>query len=207
MLPSWSRNDESIVFHRRFASTLGPAGIYMMDRDGRAVRLICPGSFAGPTRPRLSPDGSTIISEFGSLLVLVDVKTGARTQPIYTDNGANFGDWSPDGKRIVYARAGRDYLEPPDSAGLHILNLETGDDSGILGVSGVLGGDEPVWSPDGTWIAWLSGTPEGVSIIRPDGTERRQLILWRFGRDLFASTMVARSKDGPSRDRSDSHIP
>jgi TolB protein len=51
--------------------------------------------------------------------------------------------FSPDGKRVVFARLG---------SGLFVINL---DGSGLHRLTGNPNDASPVWSPDGRWIAFI----------------------------------------------------
>lgn len=65
--------------------------------------------------------------------------------------------WSPDGKKLAYSckkLTGKDYAESTDSD-IYIYDLETGKTSNLT--EGMYGYDKhPVYSPDGTKLAWLS---------------------------------------------------
>lgn len=150
--PAWAPSGDWIVFHRRFPTTYGPPGIYKLSLTTGGPQLVCAGSYIGPTAPRISPDEKTLVAEWAGQIVLIDIATGAVRQPMYTDNFASMPDWSPDGRRIVYARLQRRYNEPPDSAGTHILDLTTARDA-YTGTEGL----QPRWSPDGIRISQTVG--------------------------------------------------
>ena len=72
--------------------------------------------------------------------------------------------WSPDGKRIVFARgaSGRLFVMNADGSGARRVTDELAEET------------EPAWSPDGRWIAYVQKDP-GSSIrelwlVRPDGS-------------------------------------
>ncbi|HEV2845692.1 MAG TPA: peptidoglycan DD-metalloendopeptidase family protein [Thermoanaerobaculia bacterium] len=85
--------------------------------------------------------------------------------------------FSPDGGRLAYAKPPKEWQpgEYPGGFDLHVLDLATGDDSELTA-----GYDdaEPVWTPDGRHILFLSGGRTGLtSFWRIDarGGEPRQV--------------------------------
>ena len=69
--------------------------------------------------------------------------------------------WSPDGRRLVLQR----------DRGLAVVDLDTRQ-LRALGDGGL-----PAWSPDGKWIALARSKADTftIEVIRPDGTERREV--------------------------------
>ena len=97
-------------------------------------------------------------------LVAISPDGGMETLIAYTDNGILAPDPSHDGLRIVYARLGKLASEPPDSAGIHIVEIASGTDSVLTDPLGnVLIGNDPEWSPGDTAIVFV--TQSGLSII------------------------------------------
>jgi hypothetical protein len=176
--PAWSNDGSSIAYFRFFNSSDGPVGIYIISRWGGKPRLVVPGLFYAF---RFSPDdrrlaGVTLVS--GSIqLVIIEVATGQMTFPIAVSPGraVHRPGWSPDGQRIAYAR-GWSSSEPPDSGGIHILDLRTGEDRPIGGPGTILRGGEPRWLPT-EQIAFveLEGGRLQLKVIDPDGRNLRTL--------------------------------
>lgn len=76
--------------------------------------------------------------------------------------------FSPDGRRIVMSMLTKLYVMPARS-GAEPERVTQGQSLEY----------QPVWSPDGQWLAYLVWTPEGGQIwkVRPDGRDARQLTL------------------------------
>lgn len=123
-----------------FVSWRQPAGIYLMNANGRNQRLVYP-----ITAPVLadhltwSPDGTRLAFHQGRRIYVLDVESGS-AQPILRDAGGP--SWSPDGEKIaVHGLQGGIFT--------YTLGDETIDQLLPYGY-------EPDWSPDGNWIAFSS---------------------------------------------------
>ena len=176
--PAWSNDGSSIAYYRFLHSADGPYGIYLVSRWGGKPRLVATGLFYAF---RFSPDdrhlvGVTFVTSMQ--LAVIDVTTGVITQPFAVSPGRAVGrpGWSPDGKRIVYAR-GWDPSEPPDSGGVHIFDLQSGEDRPIGGPGTILIGGEPMWLPTGhiTLIGNDDVGGERLMVVDPDGRNLRIL--------------------------------
>jgi TolB protein len=194
--PALSPDSSRLVFTRHVDAT--PDRIFMVDVDGSGLTQLVPSNCPDVCGDAVegsgwSPDGRTLaftraifhgrstdptnielwlMNTHGSAarrLTHESVKS-VGGQPGAQDG---FASWSPDGKRIVFT-----HWEHARPGSLDQFAVDTikpdGTDVRQVTPNDVQAG-EPVWSPDGTLIAFQSPPdPEGVTknlyTIRPDGT-------------------------------------
>jgi WD40 repeat protein len=141
----------------------------------------------------LSPDGRTLATILDGTIYRIDASSGA-TSAIgelgQADTYVSGLAWSPDSSQLVIATQGVGSCVVggacnPGGHALFILDVIDGglgqvtdpepDDASTINGSRYLGSDlKPQWSPDGQWIAFRASP--GLSIARPDGTDRRDLV-------------------------------
>ena len=163
--PCWSPDGRFVAYHRRFPSTDGPAGLYVIPIDGGAPRFLLQGDFFWPTDISFSPDGRYIAASLGFQIAVVDLRLGLTQFPFYATNGGLYPAWSPDGRSLAYGRAFSGSGDPPDSIGIHVVNLDTGEDRPLRHDGLPLFGGPLVWDPDDNVILAIAFAPGGVSMI------------------------------------------
>lgn len=120
----------------------------------------------------------------GHLGACTDILNGEPFElPAVPFSGIEQLDWSPDGQYIVYScrkLAGRDYAFSTNSD-IYLYNVETKACENLS--EGMMGYDtDPVFSPDGKYVAWLSMERDGYEadkvrlfVIDLENRERREL--------------------------------
>jgi hypothetical protein len=160
--------------------------IYTVRPDGTGrLRL----TFTGSARdPRYDVTGSriayTTVGVFSKDVWVMRANGASQTELIATQANESEPAWSPDGQWLAYSsdESGRKQV--------HLLNIPTGHSQQLtFATDGLRSAWSPVWSPDGTRIAFVGKVPSGlpetvefyykfwhvVMTIRPDGTDPRQL--------------------------------
>ena len=160
--PLWSPDG------RRLAFTRGQGGgsVYIVNVDGSEERNVTRGSvrdFAW------SPDGRAIAfdsARAGNSEIYVVNSDGGGLRRLTRNAGPDLAPaWSPDGRRLAFARDGEIYIVNADGRGLRRLTRNPASDS------------SPVFSPDGRKIAFTTrrdGNLE-VYVVNPDGSGQRNL--------------------------------
>jgi dipeptidyl aminopeptidase/acylaminoacyl peptidase len=122
--------------------------------------------------PQVSPDGVRVAftrvnvdeKRNGYETSIWTVATDGKESPVRMTNGKHDARprWSPDGRQLVFVRGGdKDDTGKPRPAQLALLSLAGGEARTITDLP--KGAANPVWSPDGKWIAFQSSTtPEDI---------------------------------------------
>jgi serine/threonine protein kinase len=152
-MPAFSPDGESIAFR----SEREPSGIYVMRATGENLRRVADFGF----HPSWSPDGKEIVvSTFGrdqptvhpdgeQALWIVNVEAGAQRELL--KGKASFPSWSPSGKRIAYWFYGGNFGRR-DIATVSV----SGGDPVIITNDFAVSNWNPVWSPDGNFLYFVS---------------------------------------------------
>ena len=210
-IPRVSPNGEYVLFDYR-------GSVFSVGRD--ATRLLripdgpsAPSFFMGDSSPDISPDGSRVVYNTyryhtGGLLpwnrrynyeISTSKPDGSDAKRVTRNEYGDFDPvWSPDGKRIAFvSRRGEpapgNILSP---AGIYTIGSD-GSDERLVALGGRNRGTtpEPVWSPDGRYIAFRDydyyyNDDEGVSTF--------QYFLAVVGADGSGFRKVAKSDSGIS---------
>ena len=132
------------------AGPLSATRIYVRQPGGRPVALIAD---SGPPerRPLWSPDGTRILFETDADLFVMPALGGA---PRIMAKGACCAAWSQDGRQVAYVRSSRRFgnVERPESI---YVTPPDGGPSRFVGL--VSDPHSLTWSPDGRWLAFVSG--------------------------------------------------
>ena len=151
----------------------GDTEIYRMNSDGSGTTRLTYKTPAVDRDPRLSPGGGQVVftsNRDGNFEVYVmNADGGWQTRLTHNPDEDNLPYWSPDGRRIVFARL----VTLPTGLYEHQLltmNADGSDERIIFRGRGV---SWPAWSPDGRRIAFVSypdlRTPQ-LYVMNADGS-------------------------------------
>jgi Tol biopolymer transport system component/DNA-binding winged helix-turn-helix (wHTH) protein len=175
-MPDFSRDGKYVAY------ISFPDGIlWRANRDGSApVQLTQPPFY--PRNPRWSPDSTQILfadnTQKGVDVLYIVPSQGGTPKRLLPDDGGpqSLGDWSPDGKRVVYTTDPQFSLAPRDAREVEarIVDLATGKVSVLP--KGPEGFYAPLWSPDGRYIAGESFDTTKLAIFDLRAGEWKNLL-------------------------------
>lgn len=158
--PVWSRDGTHMVFRRALATVpdgqvSDGASLFVVRPDGTELTNITPEPMPeGLQQYSFSPDGREVIfvgsgGSAGDLYVAKTDGTGVRR----LDVGMSAGDPSyrpPDGRQIVFTGSAAN----ADELGIYVVNADGSGLRTLVEPSRTIAAANPLWSPDGTRIAY-----------------------------------------------------
>ena len=164
LYPSWSPDGTKLAFTSRREG--GVSKVFIMNADGSGV-VSLNNSLSDEGASAWSPDGTRIAyagNHFYPGIYVVNLD-GTNRHRITNQNYAGFPQWSPDGQSIIYtvsAAQGEIWLTRLDGS------------SAVRLTNNSVGGVSPVFSPDGTKIAFSTNRDEAynyeIYVMNADGS-------------------------------------
>jgi Tol biopolymer transport system component len=166
--PDWAPSGQLIVFSR--AAKRG-GGLYTVRPDGSQLTKITAGA-----RPQWSPDGSKIAFDGSDKIFIVGADGSDQKLLLDGARGSGPGNpsWSPDGRKLAFSYT-------PGRSGHFTAEVWTMAADGAKkrrlyhSACCVASYTPPVWSPDGTKIAFAANSAGGTFVVAADGTGLRRL--------------------------------
>ncbi|MGH7700980.1 MAG: hypothetical protein ACREMJ_10755, partial [Gemmatimonadales bacterium] len=177
------RDDDQAAFspdgeHIAFRSERDGGGIFVMGRTGEAVRRVTQFGF----KPAWSPEGARLVfvtenvdlhpqnSETRGELWVADVATGDTRRIAAID--ASLPSWSPSGRRIAFFH--RLGSQVPRG---HVWTVPAGGGEATAVTAGLSRDWNPVWSPDGRYLYFVSDRGGSMNLwrVRVDEASGRAL--------------------------------
>ncbi len=162
--PAYSPDGEFLAFR----SERSPGGIYVMGASGENSKLVADFGY----HPSWSPDGKElVVSSFGrdqptvrasgtpGALTIINVENGSTRE--VTNIEASFPTWSPHGNRIAYWF----YNGPFGRRDIATLPA-TGGEPVIIAKDFAVSNWNPVWSPDGKYLYFVSSKAGSMNFWR-----------------------------------------
>lgn len=183
----WSPDGDRLVFDQSLRDAFGEfhpdeTDIYVMNVDGSDVRQLTdgPGASGGAS---WSPDGDRIAFtrevEGESGIIETDAyvmnSDGSEQRRLTHDGESSFSAWLPNGEQIAVAR-GTDATVMLPVMSIFVLNLDGSGERTLLPPGEDVGG--PVWSPDGSQIAFIRNDDlgdSGIWVMDADGGNAQKL--------------------------------
>ena len=141
--PAWSPNGKWIAF---VSERAGSWDIYRMDANGKNVKQLS--DMGNCTSPAWSPDSESIAFTSSSFLYVMDTE-GKRLKRLAATDAFADCTWSPDGKQILFSANVGGWKEE-----LFSIDVNGGHQRQLTLLDRPVSISEPIWSPNGKWIAY-----------------------------------------------------